>query len=143
MYSCDTNIFIYYLDESCQEHARAKKYFSGIVDNRDFIICDLVLVELFILLQNKNVFKSPYDIESARELCLRLRSNPNWRVLEYSIGTMEPTWQILEKHSGQAHKIFDYRLGYTLLKSGVTNFATRNVNDFSEIGFKKLYNPID
>jgi predicted nucleic acid-binding protein len=143
MHSCDTNILLYYLDDSCEEHSAAKNYFSEKIENRDFVICDLVLVELFILLQNKNVFKSPYDTKSASHICLELRSNPNWKVLEYSIGTMEPTWKATQKLSGQAYKIFDYRLGYTLLRAGVTNFATRNVKDFKEIGFKNLHNPID
>lgn len=40
-------------------------------------------------------------------------------------------------------EIYDARLAYTLLRHGVTEFATRNPKHFARYGFSRIWNPID
>lgn len=143
MESCDTNILLYYLDQSCREHRKAKQYIETVADRTDFVICDLVLIELYVLLRNPRVLKHTLTAREARSCCLALRHNPRWQIVEYSSGVMEMVWSYLDKETVTSWQIYDIRLGMTLLKSGVDIFATRNTKDFAKIGFKKLLNPID
>jgi uncharacterized protein len=141
--SCDTNIFLYYLDQTCPEHPAALDYVLEIVEDKDFIISEMVLTELFVLLQNPKIFKSPFTHAQSAKTCLELRSNPHWQVLEYVDGTMEEAWKRIKKGEVEKWQIYDLRLGLTLKRSGVTEFATRNVKDFKSVGFQKIVNPID
>jgi toxin-antitoxin system PIN domain toxin len=143
MKSCDTNILIYYLDSSCSEHNEAKLYLEKVWTDKEFIICDLVLIELYVLLRNPKVFDSPFTEEQARKCILKFRTNPYWKILEYSAGTMEKVWDATNKLTSKATTIYDLRLGFCLLNSGVKEFATRNTKDFKRVPFEKIINPID
>lgn len=141
--SCDTNIFLYYLDKTCPEHDAASAYMNEAAENREFIISDFVLTELFVLLQNSKIFKNPLTHTQAGKICGELRFNPNWQILEYSNGTMDEVWERVQHGQIKKWQIYDIRLGLMLRKAGVTEFATRNTRDFKSIGFEKLINPID
>lgn len=143
MKSCDTNILVYYLDSSCKEHEKAKDYLEEVWTDKEFVICDLVLIELYVLLRNPKVFTKPFSNEEARKCILSFRSNPYWRILEYSSGTMDKVWIAVNKIASRPASIYDLRLGYCLLGSGVKEFATRNLNDFKNVPFVKIINPID
>ncbi len=142
MYSCDTNILLYAFDLSCKEHSKARLYLEKMSSNEEFVICDLVLAELYVLLRNSKVVNKPLSAKNAQTYCRTLRSNPNWQVLEYTLGVMGFAWQSSSNFS-QATQIYDYRLGLVLKRHGVQEFATRNIKDFKSIGFNKLINPID
>jgi len=142
MISCDTNILLYASDESCIEYEKASSFMFEMVDRKDFVICELVLVELFRLLCHKKVLRFPLSCKEAAKYCMTLRSNPNWPVVEYSMGSMEKTWKLAASLENAA-TIFDLRLGLVLYTRGVTEFVTRNTKDFKKIGFRKLTNPID
>lgn len=143
MQSCDTNILLYYLDESCSAYPKAKDYIESVWHNKDFVICDLVLLELYVLLRNPKVFESPLMANEAAEVCQSFRSNPNWQVLETMEGVMPIIWDKFAPSISSRWAVFDLRLGLTLKNAGVKVFATRNIKDFKEIGFYKLINPID
>lgn len=142
MYSCDTNILLYALDSSCREHPKAYEYLQKMQTNEEFVICDLVLTELFTLLRNPKVLKSPYSGTEAKEICLQLRSNPKWQILEYTLGSMKTVWNAVHLLNTPL-QIYDMRLGIVLKQHGVRNFATRNVKDFKKVGFEKVVNPVD
>jgi len=40
-------------------------------------------------------------------------------------------------------RVFDARLGLTLLHHGVTEFATANVKDFAGLGFQRVFSPLE
>ena len=142
MQSCDTNILLYAVDETCPEYSVASEYLKGMISNDRFVISDLVLCELYVLLRNRHVVQSPLSAKGAAKICAHFRSNPRWQVLECSTGVMEEVWRNSQTLS-RAVGIYDLRLGHTLRRHGVTEFATRNVRDFKNIGFKRLINPID
>jgi uncharacterized protein len=53
MLTADTNLFIHAADPDSQNHAKAREFFSGLASQQDeFVICELVLVELYRQLRN-------------------------------------------------------------------------------------------
>ena len=40
-------------------------------------------------------------------------------------------------------RIFDIRLALTLLRFGVTDFATTNLKDFEGLGLERIFNPLE
>jgi len=138
--SIDTNILLYAQNQDCPEHGRAFAFVaeSGLRD--DVVICELVLVELFVLLRNPAVLERPLPADAAVEVCQVYRRNPRWRLIECA-PVMENVWT----HAGQPNfarrRIFDARIALTLLHHGVTELATANLKDFDGLGFARLWNP--
>lgn len=54
---------------------------------------------------------------------------------------MRAVWQRVARPGFARRRIHDLRLAFTLKYSGVTEFYTRNVKDFADVGFAKLENP--
>lgn len=140
--SCDTNIFLYYLNEQCVEHSKAKAFLSSQFINEKFAVCELVLIELYILIRNPSVVKNPLSNQEAVQVVESFRSNPRWRVIDYPGGLMNEIWQTTNKRKESRQNIFDTRLAFTLRYHGVSTFATHNVKDFSHFDFLKVINPI-
>jgi hypothetical protein len=55
---------------------------------------------------------------------------------------MDEAWKLAARTGFPRRRIFDVRLGLTLLHHGVTRFATANVKDFEGLGFQKVWNPL-
>jgi len=53
------NLFVYAQNADCPEHVRAFEYLIGCAGRDDVAICELVLVELYILLRNPAVVSAP------------------------------------------------------------------------------------
>ncbi len=143
MISCDTNILLYYLDSSCDAHPKAKSYLDTVWYERNFLIADLVLLELYVLLRNPKVLKHSLSAKEAADCCRVFRTNPAWQVVECTTGVMPEFWTSYAGKLLSAWSAYDVRLGLTLRKAGVKIFATRNVKDFKGLGFDKIVNPID
>lgn len=73
------------------------------------------------------------------------RTNPNWRVVDVQPepAFMDDLWLTASAPSFAYRKIFDVRLAKTLLQHGVTDFATRNLKDFKNAGFIKVWDPLE
>jgi hypothetical protein len=54
---------------------------------------------------------------------------------------MKQVWEHSSTESFAYRKIYDVRLAKTLQHNGVTRFATRNLRDFKNLGFKQLWDP--
>ena len=142
--SCDTNILLYYLNKRCPEHCAAKAYLESVFASEEFAICELVLVELYVLLRTPAVLKRPLDAAAAVDVVQRFRSNPAWAVIESPPGgVMNAVWREASDPEFPRRAIFDARLAHTLKRHGVTEFVTRNVDHFRRFGFARLINPID
>jgi predicted nucleic acid-binding protein len=59
MTSCDTNILFVALEESRPGHAEARGFLDARWDDPGFGLCELVLLELYILLRNPVVARLP------------------------------------------------------------------------------------
>jgi len=143
MRSCDTNILFYACHTGCAEHLAAREYFRKIAHDGDFLICELVLAELYALLRNPKVVDRPMSASDAARICQAFRANPAWGIIDYPGGLMDRIWALsVEPHFGY-REIFDARLALTLLHHGIKEFATRNTSHFERYGFESLVNPID
>ena len=105
-------------------------------------MCELVLVELYVLLRNPAVVSRPLGASAALEVCDRYRRNPCWRVIDYPGGLMGEIWKRAGATGAGRRTIFDARLALTLRHHGVTRLATANVKHFADFGFREIWNPL-
>lgn len=141
MLSIDTNVLLYALNRDAPEHVAARRFMSECGERDDVAICELVLVELYVLLRNPVVVPHPLNAAEAAEVCLELRANPRWALIE-SAPVMTELWSRVAASGFPRHRIFDLRLALTVKHHGVTEWATRNVKDFEGLGFQRLIDPL-
>ena len=141
MLSIDTNLLVYAQNSDCDEHRSARAFLSACRD-RDVVICELVLVELYLVLRSAAIVSRPLGAEDAVEVCSAYRNNPRWRLVEHA-PVMAEVWERAGTPDFARRKIIDARLALTLRHHGVTELATANVRDFHGFGFARVWNPIE
>ena len=141
MISFDTNLLLYAQGARFPEHAAAREFLEGLAPRIDIVVCELVLVELYLLLRNPTIFSKPLTSVRAVEVCQTYRTNPNWRLVEHA-PVMEEVWLGVQEKSFARRRIIDLRLARTLQHHGVTEFATANIKDFRGLGFANVWNPL-
>lgn len=77
--SIDTNILAYAADPDSPNHERARDFLNS--GDENVVLTQLVLVELYMLLRNKAVFKQPYSAQGTRS-CRLLPSSRSSSQLE-------------------------------------------------------------
>lgn len=145
MTSCDTNILFVALESSRPGHEQARAFLESRRNEPDFALCELVLVELYVLLRNPVVARRPLGAGEAAAIVQALRSNSRWDILDYpgpAAGIMNSVWARAEEPGFARRRIFDVRLAFTLHHHGVTSFATANEKDFEGFGFERVWNPL-
>lgn len=143
--TADTNLFIHAADPDSPYHSKARDFFdtfSRASDEREFVLCELVLIELYMQLRNAAVFANPYSARESAAYCLALKQNPNWRCVDYDNVVSSKLWQWASSPKAGFRRIIDARLGFTLRHHGVTHLATANIRDFQEFGFQQVWNPL-
>ena len=146
MTSCDTNILLVALEASRPGHALAREFLDERKNDSDFALCELVLMELYVLLRNPAVARRPLTGAEATSIIGALRSNPRWNILDYpgpGAGVMDALWKQASAPDFARRRIFDLRLALTLRHHGVTGFATVNGKDFQDAGFERVWNPLE
>lgn len=141
MLSIDTNVLLYAQNQDCVEHAAAAAFLAECAQRGDVAVCELVLMELYQLLRNPAVLIRPLDGPEAAEVCQAFRRNPRWALLE-NAPVMNEVWALAATSGIARRRLFDARLALTLRHHGVDEFATRNINDFNDFGFKRVWDPI-
>ena len=141
MISVDTNLLLYSLNADCVEHVRARGFLSELGSSDDVVLCELVLVELYLLLRNPSVTGRPLAPAAAVEVCGAFRSHPRWRVVD-AAPVMREVWSAAAAEGFARRRIIDARLAFTLRHHGVTELATRNVTDFCDFGFTRVWDPL-
>lgn len=140
--SADTNLFLYAANPDSPHHEGARRFFEEeAVGKERFLLCGLVLVELYMQLRNPAVFKKPKTAREATAFCDALRSNPAWEFGDYEPDIAKPLWNWAAKTKTGFRHIIDARLALTLRHHGVTKFATANAKHFEEFQFEKVWNP--
>lgn len=145
MTSCDTNILFIALEASRPGHQAAREFLDGRREDSEFALCELVLMELYVLLRNPVIARRPLEAGEATAIIHSLRSNPRWDILDYpgpAAGVMDGVWERAASTGFARRRIFDTRLALTLRHHGVSAFATANEKDFGEFGFERLWNPL-
>jgi uncharacterized protein len=144
-YSADSNLFIHAADPDSKCHLEARQFFSQFQqdqENSEFLLCELVLVELYMQLRNGAIFEQPYSAKESADYCDALKKNPLWRCIDYDPAVSRELWLWASQTTSGFRRIIDARLGITLRHFGVTHFATANVKDFQEFGFTRVWNPL-
>ena len=146
MISFDTNLLLYSLNQDCPEYNDAQAFFTSLPTAPGTVaICELVLVELYVLLRNPAVLHSPLDPADAVALIQTFRQHPTWTLIDYPGDTsavMDDVWRLAAQPNIGRRIIFDARLALTLRHHDVTEFATRNETHFTGFGFTRLWNPL-
>jgi uncharacterized protein len=141
--SADSNLFLYAANPDSSQHASAQRFFEEEASGKvRFLLCGLVLVEIYMQLRNPAVFKKPKTASEASAFCNALRVNPVWEFGDYEPDVSTPLWKWAAKTSTGFRHIIDARLAFSLRHHGVTHFATANVGHFEEFGFVKVWNPL-
>jgi len=143
MISCDTNILFHAFNVASSFHRKALEFLTSNAGNRNFAICELVLIEFYVLLRNPTITNNPLPAQQAVEICRSYRKNRAWRVLDYPGTLMNNIWDLAAQPQFPRRSIFDARLALTLTYHGVTDFATRNTKHFKGLGFRKVWNPLE
>ncbi len=141
MLSFDTNLVLYALNGEAKECRAALGFFEQIGERSDVIVSDLMLIEVYLKLCNRRILQKPLSPQEAASVCLSFRSNPKWHVVE-SAPVMKEVWSFAAKENFAFRRILDVRLGLTWRHHGVTEFATNNSADFLDLGFDKIWDPI-
>ena len=142
MLSIDTNLFFYAQNPDCPEFGTARRFVLECASRHDVAVCELVLVELYMLLRNSAVVANPLNAATAASVCQSYRQNPSWTVVECA-PVMESVWRIAAKGDFARRRIIDARIAKTLQFHGVDEFATVNTKDFHDLGFKRVWNPLE
>jgi toxin-antitoxin system PIN domain toxin len=142
MLSVDTNILFAASEETAPRHQQARAFLESHRDDDAMVLCELVLVELYLLLRNPAVVTKPLPATAAGALIQALRSNPRWRFVE-NAPVMAAVWDHAGRNPFARRKLIDLRLALTLHHHGVTEFATVNTADFGNAGFRRVWNPLD
>jgi toxin-antitoxin system PIN domain toxin len=145
MTSFDTNILFFAYAADRPEHSRAKAFLDSYSVERNVILSEFVLIELYRLLRNSAVLKSPLSGKQAAEVVQTWRNHPAWIISGFSSESRlvhERLWKISSQTGFAARRIFDARLALVLHQQGVSEFATANVKDFEGFGFKRVWNPL-
>jgi toxin-antitoxin system PIN domain toxin len=141
--SADSNLFLYAANPQSPNHVAAQRFFAQHADGTGrFLLCGLVLVEIYMQLRNPAVFAKPCSAAAASAFCESLRQNPTWEFGDYEPAVAEPLWKWARSTSSGFRQIIDARLAFTLRHHGVTHFATANKRHFSEFGFETVWNPL-
>jgi hypothetical protein len=143
MTSADTNLFFAWLNSAHPAHARAARWFVENDVNREFAVCELVLVELYGLLRNPAVLEDPMSPAKAAAIIQKLRTHPRWNLIDYPGGLMDSVWRLAAGRDFARRRIYDARLALALRHHGVTELATANSKDFEGFGFRRVWNPAD
>jgi uncharacterized protein len=140
--SIDSNILLYAFDKQCPEHEVAFEFVCAQACNHELAICELVLVELYVLLRNPAILRRPLSPADAVTVVQGYRSNRHWSVIEFSQGVMKEVWALAGDNDFGRRCVFDARLAFTLRRAGVTQFATRNTAHFANFGFERVWDPL-
>jgi uncharacterized protein len=141
MISFDTNLVIYAANADSIQQSEAAAFLESLADRQDVVLCEFMLVEVYLKLRNSRVLRNPLDATTAALHCQGLRTNANWTLVECA-PVMAEVWNLAAQRGFAFRRIIDARLALTLRHHGVTDFATTNVKDFEGFGFARVWNPL-
>ncbi len=99
--------------------AAARRFFADQASGQGrFLICELVLVEIFMQLRNPAIFRKPRTARQAADFCGALRVNPLWEKADYEPEVAKPLWEWAAKATTGFRPISDARLALTLRHQG-------------------------
>jgi toxin-antitoxin system PIN domain toxin len=145
MISCDTNVLFAACDADNRSNANARAFLDEHGRDPSFILAEQVLMELYVLLRNPTISRPPLNAAEAALLIFQFRANPHWRVVDVpgECGIMNELWRIAAQAGFAYRRVFNVRLALTLRHHGVTDLATSNTRDFADLGFDRVWDPLN
>jgi toxin-antitoxin system PIN domain toxin len=139
--SFDTNIAVYACNDGCPEQDTAIRFIESLAQRHDVVVSEFMLVELYLKLRNSKIFANPMTAPEAAAVCQGFRSNANWELVS-ECPVMDEVWKRASSKNFAIRRIVDLRLGLSLVRCGVSEFATTNTKDFQHVGFSRVWNPL-
>ena len=145
MLSIDTNVLLPAVEVENADHEAAAAFLGSLQIRNDVAISEFILLELYALLRNPTVLAKPLSAPKAAEVCEAFRAHPRWQVIGFppdSRAFHDELWPSLRQKGLARRRAYDLRTALSLLRNGVTEFATVNLKDFEGVGFKEVWNPL-
>ena len=146
MRSLDTNLLLFSISEDAPEHEAAASFVEAEEQRSDVVVSEWALVELYNLLRNPAVFAKPLAARAAVDVIQNYRQHPRWGLVSFpssGVAVHDALWSHASSASFARRRVFDARMALCLRGCGVTDFATSNVQDFSNFGFHRVWNPLE
>lgn len=147
MISVDANLLLYAFSAASPHHARAHAFLLELTGRgHDVALSEFVLTEFYLHLRNPAVLEHPLNAAEAVAIVQEYRRHPVWKVLGFPPGSRrihEALWRAAAQDGFARRRIYDLRMALALQSFGVTEFATANVKDFRDLGFTRVWNPLD
>ncbi len=145
MIGLDANLLLYAYAEAAPEHVPARLFLESLAENHSVAVSEFTLMEFYLLLRNPVVLEKPLSAEEAVAVIGSYRSHPCWRIPGFPPSSKplhDMLWSLAGKSPFARRRIYDVRTALTLQAVGVDEFATANVKDFKDLGFKRVWNPL-
>lgn len=145
MISLDTNILLAAVESGNAAHGRAAAFVQSLDGRDDVAISEFILFELYGLLRNPAVLAKPLAASAAVDICLAFRQHPRWQIIGFPTDSRafhDTLWPKLREKNFARRRACDWRAALSMLRQGVTEFATVNVKDFEGLGFLRVWNPL-
>lgn len=145
MIGLDANLLLYAYVEAAPEHLPARHFLESLAENPSVAVSEFTLTEFYLLLRNPLVLENPLSAEEAVDVIRAYRSHPCWRIPGFppsSRSLHDTLWSLAGQSPFARRRIYDVRTALTLQAVGVDEFATANVKDFNNLGFKRVWNPL-
>jgi toxin-antitoxin system PIN domain toxin len=144
--SIDANLLLYAYTEASPCHRRAYDILAEWAGRDDVAVSELVLAEFYTLLRHPAVLRQPLDAPEAVQVIQSYRQHPCWALVGCdpdSVGLHDELWERAGRTPFARRRIYDARLALSLRRQGVKAFATANVADFQDLGFDRVWNPLE
>lgn len=141
----DTNVLFYAVNTDSPFHGAANRFLGSIHTDEGVVLSELVLIELYRLLRNPVINERPLAAGAAAEVIETYRRHPHWLLVALPLDQRrlhDRLWQVAARRQFPSRRIYDARLGLSLVQQGVSELATANVKDFQDLGFRKVWNPL-
>lgn len=145
MISLDTNILLSAVESGNADHPQAAAFLESLQNRDDVVICEFILLELYVLLRNPAVLANPLTPSAAADVCEAFRQHPRWQISGFPTDSRafhDILWPKLREDAFARRRAYDCRAALILIQQGVTDFATVNEKDFRDFGFKRVWNPL-
>ncbi len=143
--SIDSNILLPAIENQNPLHGRASEFVGEMHRRNDVVVSELMLVELYGLLRNPTVLPRQMSPAEAVAAIESFRNHPRWQVVSLPAGTRglhdDLSVRLAERDFAR-RRVYDLRLALSLVQQGVAEFATANLRDFQDVGFRRVWNPL-
>jgi uncharacterized protein len=146
MLSIDANLLFYAFNRACPEHHAASTWLTGVSSREDVALSEFILCEFYVLLRNPAVVRTPLGAGESAEVINGYRRHPRWKIVGFpplSRELHDSLWRQAAETGFARRRLFDVRTAMILQAFGVKEFATANLKDFADLGFSKVWNPLE